>query len=85
MRRREFLGAAASGIAWSVVAHAQQQAVPLIGFLSSRSPEEYKPHLAGFLRGLEAFGYVDGKSARIEYRWANGQYDQLKKTGRRIG
>src|SRR6476660_10464645 len=79
MRRREFLGAAASGIAWSVVAHAQQQAVPLIGFLSSRSPEETKPHLAGFLRGLEAFGYVDGKSARIEYRWANGQYDQLRK------
>ena len=79
MRRREFLGAAAGGIAWSVVAHAQQQAVPLIGFLSSRSPEESKPHLAGFLRGLEAFGYVDGKSARIEYRWANGQYDQLRK------
>ena len=79
MRRREFLGAAAGGIAWSVVAHAQQQAVPLIGFLSSRSPEKSKPHLAGFLRGLEAFGYVDGKSARIEYRWANGQYDQLRK------
>ncbi|MGB6416123.1 MAG: ABC transporter substrate binding protein, partial [Pseudolabrys sp.] len=79
MRRREFLGAAAGGIAWSVVAHAQQQAVPLIGFLSSRSPEESKPHLAGFLRGLEAFGYVDGTSARIEYRWANGQYDQLRK------
>ena len=79
MRRREFLGAAAGGIAWSVGAHAQQQAVPLIGFLSSRSPEESKPHLAGFLRGLEAFGYVDGKSARIEYRWANGQYDQLRR------
>jgi putative tryptophan/tyrosine transport system substrate-binding protein len=79
MRRREFLGAAAGGIAWSVAAHAQQQAVPLIGFLSSRSPEESKPHLAGFLRGLEAFGYVDGKSARIEYRWANGQYVQLRR------
>ena len=79
MRRREFLGAAAGGIAWSMAAHAQQQAVPLIGFLSSRSPEESKPHLAGFLRGLEAFGYVDGKSARIEYRWANGQYDQLRR------
>src|SRR4029077_16664026 len=79
MRRREFLGAAAGGIAWSVAAQAQQPAVPLIGFLSSRSPEESKPHLAGFLRGLEAFGYVDGKSARIEYRWANGQYDQLRR------
>ena len=53
--------------------------MPLIGFLSSRSPEDLKPHLAGFLRGLEAFGYIDGKTARIEYRWANGQYDQLRK------
>ena len=70
---------AGGAMAWPAVARAQQQAVPLIGFLSSRSPEESKPHLAGFLRGLEAFGYVDGKSARIEYRWANGQYDQLRK------
>jgi putative ABC transport system substrate-binding protein len=79
MRRREFLGLVGGGIAWPVVAHAQQQTVPLIGFLSSRSPEEFKPHLAGFLRGLEAFGYIDGKTAKIEYRWANGQYDQLRK------
>ena len=50
-----------------------------IRFLSSRSPENSKPHLEGFLRGLGAFGYVDGKTAKIEYRWANGQYDQLRK------
>ncbi len=78
MKRREFLGLVGGGIAaWSRVAHAQNQNMPLIGFLSSRSPEESKPHLAGFLRGLEAFGYVDGKTATIEYRWANGQYDRL--------
>lgn len=52
--------------------------MPLIGFLSSRSPEDSKPHLEGFLRGLEAFGYTDGKNARIEYRWANGRYEQLR-------
>src|SRR4029453_6241405 len=46
---------------------------------SSRSPEDSKPHLAGFLRGLEAFGYTDGKTARIEYRWAYGRYEQLRK------
>jgi putative tryptophan/tyrosine transport system substrate-binding protein len=80
MRRREFIklvGSAAA--AWPITARAQQTAMPLIGFLSSRSPEDSRPHLAGFLRGLEAFGYVDGKTAKIEYRWANGQYDQLPK------
>lgn len=80
MRRREFIklvGSAAA--AWPITARAQQAAMSLIGVLSSRSPEDSKPHLAGFLRGLEAFGYVDGKTAKIEYRWANGQYDQLPK------
>ncbi len=79
MRRREFLGLVGSGIAWPAVARAQQESVPTIGFLSSRSPEDSKPHLEGFLRGLGAFGYVEGKTAKIEYRWANGQYDQLRK------
>jgi putative ABC transport system substrate-binding protein len=79
MKRREFLGLIAVGIAWPAAGRAQQQAMPLIGFLSSRSPQDSKPHLAGFLRGLEAFGYVDGKTLRIEYRWANGQYDQLRR------
>jgi putative tryptophan/tyrosine transport system substrate-binding protein len=78
MKRREFLGLVAGGIAWPAVGTAQEQ-LPLIGFLSSRSPEDSKPHLNGFLRGLEAFGYVDGKTAKIEYRWAHGRYDQLRK------
>jgi ABC-type uncharacterized transport system substrate-binding protein len=79
MKRRKFLGLVAGGIAWPVVGQAQQQTMPLIGFLSSRSPEDSKPHVAGFLRGLEALGYIDGKTARIEYRWAYGRYDQLRK------
>ena len=79
MRRRNFLGVIAGGIAWSAVARAQPETVPLIGFLSSRSPEESKPHVQGVLRGLGAFGYVDGKTVRVEYRWANGRYDRLRK------
>ena len=79
MKRREFLGLVAGGMAWPIASQAQVQTIPLIGFLSSRSPDDSKPHLAGFLRGLEAFGYIDGKTAKIEYRWANGQYDQLRK------
>jgi len=78
MKRREFLGLIAGGVAWPAVGSAQERP-PMIGFLSSRSPQDSKPHLAGFLRGLEAFGYSDGKTARIEYRWANGQYDVLRK------
>jgi putative ABC transport system substrate-binding protein len=79
MKRRELLGLIAVGVAWPVVGRAQQKTVPLIGFLSSRSPQDSKPHLEGFLRGIEAFGYIDGKTVRIEYRWANGQYDQLRR------
>jgi ABC-type uncharacterized transport system substrate-binding protein len=84
MKRREFLGLVAGGIAWPAVGQAQQQTIPLIGFLSSRSPEDSKPHLAGFLRGLEAFGFIDGKTLRIEYRWANGQYGQLRKLAQEL-
>src|SRR5690242_14527021 len=85
MRRRDFLGVACGGMAYGGLAalprfaYAQSQNGPLIAFLSSRSLEDSKPHLAGFLRGLEAFGYIDGRNVKIEYRWANGQYDQLKK------
>ena len=79
MRRREFIAAMGGAAAWPFAAHAQQSETPTIGFLSSRSPEESKPQLAGFLRGLEAFGYVDGKTVKIEYRWAEGHYDQLRK------
>jgi putative ABC transport system substrate-binding protein len=79
MKRRDFLGVFASCVAWHAVARAQQETGPLIGFLSSRSPEESKPHLAGFLRGLATFGYIDGNTAKIEYRWADGHYDQLRK------
>lgn len=77
MRRRDFLGLVSSGIAALPIQARGQQQNPLIGFLSSRSPDDSKPHLAGFLSGLEAFGFVEGKTISIEYRWAKGQYDQL--------
>jgi putative tryptophan/tyrosine transport system substrate-binding protein len=79
MRRREFIAMLGGAAAALPLAARAQRSAPLIGFLSSRSPEDSKPHLAGFLRGLEAFGYIDGKTATIEYRWAKGEYDQLPK------
>jgi len=78
MKRREFIrlvGGAA--VAWLLRAHAQPSALPVIGFLSSRSPDEAKQSVAAFRSGLRTNGYVDGQNVIIEYRWAEGDYSRL--------
>lgn len=54
-----------------------RQAIPTIGFLSTRSPEEATIHTEAFRRGLEGMGYVEGRGIAIEYRWAKGDYSRL--------
>jgi putative tryptophan/tyrosine transport system substrate-binding protein len=77
MRRREFI-AGLGAAAWPLAARAQQQALPVIGFLSTQSADdEYKSVLIPFLQGLKETGYVDGQKVTIEYRYAENQFDRL--------
>ena len=78
MRRRDFIkGIAGSAVAQPLAAHAQQRSMPVVGFLSSRSPSESTSLVAAFRDGLKETGFVEDQNAEIEYRWAEGQYTTL--------
>jgi putative tryptophan/tyrosine transport system substrate-binding protein len=78
MRRRDILAlSVGAAIAWPLAARAQQKAMPVVGYLSSNSPDAGASAAAAARDGLAETGYVEGRNLAIEYRWAEGHYDRL--------
>ena len=82
MRRRKFISlfggaAAATALSLPLAGRAQQTGIPLVGYLSSNSPDDGEARAAAFRRGLQEAGYVAGQNVAVEYRWAEQQIDRL--------
>jgi ABC-type uncharacterized transport system substrate-binding protein len=77
MNRRVFMALTGAAAAWPLRVSAQQQPVPIIGFLSSLSEPALKGPVVAFKQGLQSTGYEQGKNVRIEFRWAEGNYELL--------
>src|SRR5262245_49535963 len=77
MKRRDLLRLLAGMLACPAPVTAQQATLPVIGYLSARSPQDTGHLVDAFRRGLGEGGFVEGRDVTIEYRWALGQYDRL--------
>ena len=76
MKRREFIALSLGAVAWSRVAHAQQK-LPTIGLLTAGTPESHGRWVASFVQRLGEFGWLEGRTIAIEYRWAEGRDERF--------
>ena len=77
LRRREFIAALGGAAVWPLAARAQQRALPVIAYLSSRTADSDASMLVSVRRGLADVGYAEGRNVAIEYRFTDGRYDPL--------
>ena len=77
IRRREFITLLGGAAAWPIAARAQQAALPIVAFVSGRSPDDSSRPGAAFRKGLNAGGAIEGQNATVEYHWLDGRYDRL--------
>jgi hypothetical protein len=77
MRRREFITLIGGATAWPLSSRAQQQTMPLVGFLNAQTAAGFTHLVAAFKQGLNENGFVEGQNVTIEYKWADRHIDQL--------
>jgi putative tryptophan/tyrosine transport system substrate-binding protein len=77
VRRREVIGLLGGAAAWPLAARAQQQAIPVVGVVGGGSADGFAPEVAGFRKGLNETGFVEGQNVTVEYHWLEGRYDRL--------
>src|SRR5262245_4937738 len=78
INRRGVIGLVGGAAAWPMAARAQQRMMPVVGILGAPVPEPLRDQIAAFRQGMSQFGYVEGESVLIEYRWAEGHYERLR-------
>ena len=85
LRRRDFIKAVVSSpVAWPALAHAQQPAMSVIGWLSSGTPRTFSKFLKAFQQGLQEQGFVEGRNLAIKYQWAEGHFEDLDAMAREL-
>jgi putative tryptophan/tyrosine transport system substrate-binding protein len=77
MRRREFIIGIGGAAAWSLAVEAQQQPLPVVGFVTARAAAASERAVAAFLNGLHQTGYVESRNVIVEYHWLDAEFDRL--------